>query len=239
MTTLISILCLLTMGFAGQSVADEPEIFLHGLGGNPAEPNRDVLWLDNPDFDANVGSSEVMAEIGLETEIANDFLLEEAATIEKVTWWGTYWGNPGEDLPLDGGMNLRFYNDAGCEPETVPFVEYLLPDDNCCAEYVPGGDGINDFIYEFCFGIPFEPGLYWFSAQHGDHPFFAQWGRLGADMTQMCDSTFRSAYFAYPDWVSCTDVFGDLYDASQMFEDVCEATPTERASWGRVKGLYR
>ena len=29
------------------------------------------------------------------------------------------------------------------------------------------------------------------------------------------------------------------YDASQMFEDVCEATAIEKSSWDAVKGLVR
>ena len=46
-------------------------------------------------------------------------------------------------------------------------------------------------------------------------------------------------YFAYPEWVPAPDVFGDLYDASQMFEDECVPTATEVNSWGAIKGLYR
>jgi len=237
--TLILVLCIQCIVIAGTSMAEEPEIMLPGPGGSPADLNREVLWLDNPDYDANAGSSEIIGEFGLESEIANDFFLQASATIQKVTWWGTYWGQSEYELPLDGGMNLRFYYDAGCLPEAVPFIEYLLPDDNCCADYAPGGDGTHDFIYEYCFDVPLEAGLYWFSAQHGNHIFMGQWGRLGADMTQMCDSVFKSEYFAYPYWVPAPDVFGDLYDASQMFEDVCEATPIEKTSWGRVKGLYR
>jgi hypothetical protein len=230
----------LSLVVSGLSIASEPEILMPGPGGNPGGYDRTVLWLDNPDYDANAGSSEQILEFGLESEIANDFILDFSATVQKVTWWGTYWnGDPSIDWPTGSGFNLRFYMDAGCLPDVNPFVEYLLPGDTCCEDYAPGGDGVGDYIYELCVDVPLEPGLFWFSAQMADHPFPPQWGRLGADITQICDSAFRSAYFAYPEWVPAPDVFGALYDASQMFEDECIPTATENASWGAIKGLYR
>ena len=229
----------LSLVVSGLSIAAEPEILMPGPGGNPAGYDRTVLWLDNPDFDANAGSSEIMGEFGLESEVANDFILDVAATVQKVTWWGVYWNGLDTDWPLLTGMNLRFYLDAGCLPEVNPFLEYLLPDDNCCVDYAPGGDGLGDFIYEYCVEVPLDAGLFWFSAQHGDHPFLGQWGRLGADQTQICDSAFRSEYFAYPEWVPAPDVFGDLYDASVMIEDECIPTATENASWGAIKSMHR
>jgi hypothetical protein len=97
----------------------------------------------------------------------------------------------------------------------------------------------SQYVYEFCLEEALVANLYWFSAQMADHPFPPQWGRLASDMTQICDSAFRSDYFAYPDWVPAPDVFGDMFDASQMFEDECIPTATENASWGAIKGLYR
>ena len=224
---------------AGLSMASEPEILLPGPGGNPADIDRTVLWLDNPDFAANTGSSEVIGSAALWSEIANDFILEVDATIMKVTWWGTYWNYAGGDYPTGSGFNLRYYNDAGCLPDVTPFMEYFLPGDDCCETLAEGGNMIDQYIYEYCHEMTLPAGLYWFSAQMADHPFPPQWGRLGADMVQVCDTAFRSPYFGYPDWVPASDVFGDLFDASQMFEDVCNPTATEDASWGAIKGLYR
>jgi hypothetical protein len=230
----------LSLVVSGLSIAAEPEILMPGPGGDPGGYDRTVLWLDNPDFLANTGSSEIMGEFGLESEVANDFILEFGAIIQKVTWWGSYWNySYVEDIPVAGGYNIKFYMDAGCLPEMVPFLEYLLPGDNCCEDYAPGGDGIAQFMYEYCVDVPLDAGLYWCGIQHGDHPFLGQWGRLGADMTQICDSAFRSEYFSYPEWTPAPDVFGALYDASQMFEDECVPTATENASWGAIKGLYR
>jgi hypothetical protein len=227
----------LSMVVAGLSMAAEPEILLPGPGGNPAGIERTVLWLDNPDFAANTGSSEVIGEFALTSELANDFILEMDATIQKVTWWVAYWN--GFEAPTGSGFNYRFYYDAGCLPEPGAFVEYLLPGDDSCEALADGGDMFSQFVYEYCLDLPLPAGLYWFSAQMADHAFPPQFGRLGADMIQICDSAFRSDYFAFPEWVPAPDVFGDLYDASQMFEDECVPTAVEDASWGSIKGLYR
>ena len=126
--------------------------------------------------------------------------------------------------------------DADCLPEDAPFLEYLLPGNDCCEAYLDGGDMFSQYVYEYCLELPLAAGVYWFSAQMADHEFPLQWGRLEADRIQMCLSVFRSVYFSYPDWEPDTWF---LYEASQMFEDVCEATPIENSSWGSVKVLYR
>jgi hypothetical protein len=227
----------LSMVATGLSIASEPEVFLPGPGGNPLGGDRTVLWLDNPDFDANCGSSEVIGAYALETEIANDFILEAPATIRTMAWWGCYWN--GFEGPIASSFNLRYYMDEGCIPAADAFLEFIVPND-CHEMLADGGNGSTDFYYYTCdYEVPLDPNLYWFSAQLGDHEFPPQWGRQGADMTQVCDSAFRSAYFSYPNWVPAPDVFGDLYDASQMFDDEADPTATETASWGAIKGLYR
>lgn len=231
----------LSMVVSGLSMASEPEITLPGPGGSPMGIDRTVLWLDTPDCLAAIASSEVIGAFALESEIANDFMLEEAATIEKVTWWGGYWNyDDHTQFPTGSGFNLRYYYDAGCLPEVTPFLEFLLPGDDCCETLTDcPEDDDHIFVYEYCHSLPLEPGLYWFSAQMADHPFPPQWGRLSTGIVQICESTFRSEYFAYPEWTPASAVFGYLYDASQMFEDECIPTATEDASWGAIKGLYR
>jgi hypothetical protein len=200
----------LSMVVAGLSMAAEPEILLPGPGGNPAGIDRTVLWLDNPDFAANTGSSEIIGDYGLETEIANDFILDFDACVMKVTWWGTYW-NGYEGTPPGSGFNLRFYMDAGCLPEVYAFSEYLLPGDDCCEALADGGDMFSQYIYEYCLEECLVAGLYWFSVQMADHPFPPQHGRLGADMQQVCrarsgvsTSLIRSGCLRLPCLAICT-----------------------------------
>jgi hypothetical protein len=234
----ISLVLSLSLVLVGLSWAGgEPTIGLPGPGGNPADINRDVLWLDPPDFLANTITSEVIGEHNLTTEIANDFLLEGATTVQRVTWWGGYYHD--FEGPTGAGFNLRFYDDAGsCLPETEPFVEYIITD-TANETLAEGGDLFTQYVYSECVCIPLPAGLYWFSAQMRDHNFPPQWGRIGADMVRLCRSVFRSEYFSYPEWVAASEVFGGYpYDASQMIEDECEATAIEETSWGAVKRLY-
>lgn len=230
---------LLCMLFVTPSAAggDSPELRLPGPGGNPGSYDRAVLWLDNPDFDANSVSSELIPEIGIESEVAGDFLLDEDVTIRRVTWWGSYWCGY-EGVQFASSFSLRFYDDTRCMPESEPLVEYIV-DGNANETLAEGGDMYSQFVCTQCVCVPLTAGLYWFSAQVGNHDFPPQWGRIGADMVQQCDSAFRSAYFGYPEWVYCTEIFGDPYDASQMFEDECDATATESTSWGAVRSLFR
>jgi hypothetical protein len=223
----------------GPSNAGEPELWRPGTGGNPADIEREVLWLDAPDFDEQVASSEVMSEYDFWTEAASAFLLEADAAVRKVTWWGTYW-NSFEGIPTGSGFNIRFYLTATAHyPEDVPFLEYLLPGDDCCEALADGGDDFSEFVYEYCLHVPLAPGTYWFSAQMADHEFPPQWGRQAAGWPgQHWDSVFRSPYFSYPDWVRGDNVFMPWW-ASQMLEDVCQATAVENTSWGAVKELYR
>jgi hypothetical protein len=241
MSGLIRALCLAAMLLPitmGLSRADEPTMELPGPGGKPADIEREVLWLDNPDFYENVAGSEVIGAYDLWTEVANDFVLASDATIRKVTWWGCYW-NDYDGIPTGSGFNIRFYMPApDCLPEDAPLLEYLLPGNDCCEEYAEGGDQYSQYVYEYCLELPLPAGRYWFSVQMADHDFPPQWGRQGAeDWYQECESAFRSPYFSYPEWAAPWWPYP--WDASQMFEDVCNPTPVLNGSWGAVKQLYR
>jgi len=172
--------------------------------------------------------------------MATNFLLETDATIRKVTWWGAYW-NDFDGTPTGSGFNLRFYYTATqYYPEDAPFLEYLLAGNDCCEALADGGDQFSQFVYEYCFDLPLAAGTYWFSSQMADHSFPPQWGRQGAAWPhQGWQSMFRSPFFSYPDWTPAGSEIFEPWWASQMIEDVCEATPVENAGWGAVKTLYR
>jgi hypothetical protein len=233
----VPVFLVLSVLFVGASRAEEPEMYLPGPGGNPADSYDRELWLDNPDFAASVGSSEMIGAHGLETEIANDLTLEFDACILKAIWWGAYWN--GYETPTGAGFNLRFYMDAGCLPEVDPFIEYLLPGDDCFEELAPGGDMFSQFIYEYCLDVCLPPGLYWFSVQMVGHAFPSQWGRLGADQTLDCPSCIRSEYFDQAAWIPLAEIIGAEYDASQWMYDECFPPATRNTSWGNIRSLYR
>jgi hypothetical protein len=215
---------LLIVFLAGMAFAKGPEgqprlaPFHPGLGvSHPLMmEDRKVLWSDPPDLWGLIGSSEQILQYGLETEIANDFVLSNGL-VTRVTFWGGYWNNsvacdPGIPTP---GFNFEFFEDAGGRPGNLiasfAVTDYHERFVDCQQGYYP--------IYEYSVPVElrFVPGVrYWFCAQYRDHSFPPQAGRLAARYIQGYDSVFRSVYFGYPDWTPADDT-GIPFDASQEF----------------------
>ena len=226
----------LALAFAAgvASAEDYPILSAGGGGMNPLDNDRTVIWEDTANLDGSIGTSEQILEFGLESELANDFLVEVDVTICKWTWWGGYYNYlPGD--PLATFWILRIYDDGGCVPFSM--LGEIVTADNANETFIYDQAGFPVYEYFFCECIPFSANLYWFGAVAGDHAFPPQWGRLQADVVQLCDTVFQSAYFAFPDWVPAMDVFGYVYDASQRMEDDC-GVPIVETTWGSIKGLY-
>lgn len=111
------------------AVASEPVMWHISDGGRQyALPDTfATVWIQEPDLNGTAGSSEVIGQYNLETEIADDFLFDEATSITAVRWWGVYWN--GFEEPIVGGFNLRFYEDNGCLPGD--FVGEVIIPNNC------------------------------------------------------------------------------------------------------------
>jgi len=224
-----------------------PTEFRPGTGHHGALPSgRDACWSEPPDLEGLIGTSEQILMYGLESEIANDFVVGRTTTITKAAFWG---GIP-HDYPCDPGFeyrchNLRFYNDTGCAPDGQPDhtpggpqSEYLGVD--CHQELVVCVSGVYPiYSYWASVSVPVTGGTrYWFGAQMCDHPYPPSWGRLSSAGVVGCESVFWSPYFGFPEWTPCGDAFGLAFDASQEFE--CEeTTAAATTSWGAIKGLYR
>ncbi len=206
-------------GTSAKGPANQPPLspFHPGLGvPHPlAREARNVLWSDPPDLWGLIGSSEQILQFGLETEIANDFILSDSL-VTRVTFWGGYYNNsvacdPGIPTP---GFNFEFFEDANCRPGEL-IASFVVTD---YREEFVGCQGGWYPVYEWSVPVEltFVPGVrYWFCAQFRDHGFPPQAGRLAAVSVKECDSMFRSAYFGYPDWTFGDD--GVAYDASQEF----------------------
>ena len=219
----------------GTPVKDHP-----GIGGHRAAPGgRDVCWSEPADLNGMIGSSEQILRLGIETEMANDFMID-GGVITRASWWGGYFENldtPCEELPPSPGFNLRFYEDANCLPAALiadlPITDYAEELIDCRWGFVP--------IYKWSADVDIEIDAatrHWFGAQMMDHPFPPQAGRQAAIRITGCQSAFKSAAFGFPDWTPCEDVFGVAFDVSQEFE--CEPpTPVARSTWGALRALYR
>jgi hypothetical protein len=204
---------------------------------------RDSCWSEPPEFEGYDTCSEVIDDLGLECEVANDFIVEDFTAIQLARWWGRYHGVAGD--PMLDSFNLRFYADANCLPGDL-LCEYIIPH-NCHETIAYDGGTWSSIVYEYyadaADGVCCEVtgGMrYWFVAQAGDHPFPPAWGRLSTFSITGCESAFRSAFFGYPDWVPVNEPLGLPSDFSQTFEcSSCDPTPMTVASWGAIKGLYR
>jgi hypothetical protein len=235
----------LVLGFiaAGGALAVNPSLMAGGGGTqNVLNSGRDVVWSEPPDLEGLIASSEVIGQFALETEIANDFFIDHDVSITLARWWGGYYNNNGcSDIGVATHWNLRFYDDGGCVPLSV-LSETLGRSVGetfvyCQADLYPV------FEYVGCVQLSIAGNtLYWFGAQASDHTFPPQCGRIASAMVVGCDSVFKSAYFSYPDWTPGIDVFGAAFDASQEFGiGICidGSVPSQKTTWGAVKGLYR
>jgi hypothetical protein len=200
---------------------------------NAQEPSRDACWSEPPDFEGQIGSSEIISEFDFESEIANDFQLEVDATITHARWWGGYFNNNGcGDVLVATTWNLEFFDTDGCVPGNL-LSEYVIPDYAgetlvyCQSGFYP------IFTYEGAVSVPATANTrYWFVAQAGNHDYPPQVGRLSTAATTGCATVIRSVSFSWSDWYCCI-----FFDSSQEFE--CGVVPTKNTSWGAVKAIYR
>jgi hypothetical protein len=232
----------MSMVVAGSAFAVDP-ILSAGGGGNipydPADGNGVVCHSQAPNLGGAKISAEVIAAFGLESEMANDFLAAASDNVDGARWWGGYYNyTPGD--PLVTSFNLTFYYDNGCIPGDV-LCEYVTGNNG--GETYIGNDGFGWPTYEYsdvvCCPVSAD-NLYWFSAQAGDHPFPPQWGWQEAMTVELCDTVFKSAFFAYPDWVPAGGLLGYPFDSAyEITCGACGPDATQDASWGAIKGLYR
>jgi hypothetical protein len=222
---------------AGSAVATgPPSLSSPATGGHNYVPGtRDVCWSEPADLaDAKI-SSEIISMYGLESELANDFMLATDGEIALAIGYGGYYNWVAGDPDITS-CNWKFYSDGGCVPDQLMDIWTGL--------------GVQTFIGYDGFGYPtykYEKNdiafngiantLYWFGFQAADHPYPPQWGRQGAGQVTNCDTMFKSVYFGYPNWTPAGDV--GPYDAAQEFG--CPITPVavHVTSWGAVKGLFR
>jgi hypothetical protein len=204
-------------------------------GGRQVPASRDVCWSEPADLADSKISSEIIGQYGIESEIANDFIIGTDTWVTKAIGYGGYYNWAPGDPPVTT-YNWLFYSDAGCVPDVLLDTFTGLD-----TETFIGYDGFGYPTYRYEFGLSFAVSAnvtYWLVLQAGDHVFPPQWGRQGTGwLVTNCDSMFRSEYFGYPDWTPANDLM-EPWDAAQEFE--CgEPVPVEATTWGKVRGLYR
>lgn len=234
----VLLLCMLAAG-AGHATGP-PTLFSPAVDGHSYVPgSREVCWSEPVDLNDAKISSEIIGAFGLESELANDFVLSEAYAVSEAIGYGGYYNWVQGDPPVTS-YNWKFYDDGGCVPLNLIAI-YSQP---AAAETFIGYDGYGYPTYKLESGYievsVWPNSRYWFGLQAGDHPFPPQWGRQGTGMVVTgCDTMFKSAFFAYPDWTPAGDLLGGPYEAAQELECWGIGLPTQETSWGAVRGLFR
>lgn len=176
-------------------------------------PCTDPWWDEPLVLNQQVMTSEIITDIGLETETANDFFASAPARIDEAVWWGEYYN--GGNAPNVTGFNLRFYEDADGSPGA------LIASYPCAAPIttIAFGQGAQGPVYEYHLPVSVEvgTGTYWFSVQACDHGYPPGWARVGADHPTGYPTMLVSEYFGYPYWTPSAQVWYPPLEASQRF----------------------
>lgn len=88
MKTLISLFVLWLVVAGVVSAADLVMRSSCDRGGLRLDGDRDACWSEPPNWDDYGGTSEVIHEYGLVTEVANDFIFDFEERIKLARWWG-------------------------------------------------------------------------------------------------------------------------------------------------------
>ena len=131
-----------------------------------------------------------VSDFGEPRQRADDFSLGAAATVQSISWWGSYFGNPA--VPPAANFALRFFADAAGTPQTVPFYNQLLNG----ATRVDSGlvDVSGNKVYKFTSNLPVTQALL------GGTTYYASVVENAAG-----PAFFWSGDGAGPDWFRLTD----------------------------------
>jgi hypothetical protein len=162
-------------------------------------------------------SAQDAANIGLDSIVADDFVLAADADVSDVHWIGVYW-NPGPPAVFFD-WNIEFYDDAAGWPG-ASIAAFSIPESDVAWIDLGGG------YYEFSCNLPSTVSLnagttYWISLQ-GDGDFPPQSGVGGHFGIIGNAGKFRSAYFGFPVWVHTSVVFGINYDLAFQLTEAAE-----------------
>jgi hypothetical protein len=211
--TFLLVMCGVGLAMAENPIARNPDT---GIVEYDWSSDR-AMWSEPPDVNGLLGSSEILIEFGIETELANDFVPTEPV-ITHVTWWGGYYENeiPCEPGIPNPGFNLGFWEEDNCKPGAL-ITELSVTD--YTEESIGCQAGWPLYKYEADVTINVVPGnRYWFCAQMKGHDFPPQWGRLQSHLIVGCGSQWRSEYFGEPDWIGACSIIFEECDFSQEFE---------------------
>jgi hypothetical protein len=208
------------------------------------EPMKEVVvkWVQLPDLAGSAVSSEWCDDIGLITDMADDFYCEDGDPVVALEWWATEYncGTP-PPSPIDFFI-VRFYQDTGnCVPGVAIYDEAIY---TWTEEYTTGGDMYSQFYYSAELPVPFlqEAGnTYWIQIQaYHTRTDYCQWGwaQCLAEYQYGCEAVLKSDYFGVYDWTPLSVLIGYHFEPSYVIYGET-FSPVEDATWSTIKELYR
>ncbi|MCK4941501.1 hypothetical protein KAS45_05360, partial [candidate division WOR-3 bacterium] len=186
----------------------------HGKPPVNPDASRALLWDQAATQYVNFAASQwdsVMAGGPFDPEFCDNFDLAADATIDSVIWWGGYWnGTPAP--PLD--FWIKIYPDSGggngpmqtpIYSERVSYTETLI---SAVDQYYYYEATIPPFAATagVTYYIVFQSTLI-YPPQYGLNVSDVLWGDGN-------EGYFKSAYFAFPDWLPATIPFGVAFESS-------------------------
>lgn len=209
------------------------------------QPVKDVVvkWAQLPDFAGSAVSSEWCDDIGLITDMADDFYCEDGDPVVALEWWCTFYNcgaNP-PPSPIDFFV-VRFYAEgSNCIPGAALYDEAIY---TWTEEYSAGGDMFSQFHYTADLPIPFlqeADTTYWIQIQavhiRTDYCQYG-WAQCLVDDQWGCEAVLKSDYFGVPNWTALSILIG--YHFEPAFVIYGETySPVEHSTWSVVKSLYR
>ena len=242
---ILAVLAIASLAWATDSIDSVPT----GNGGQAPEwqPAKDIVvkWTQLPDFNGSAVSSEWCDDIGLITDLADDFFCEDGDPVVALEWWSTYYNcSVDPPTPIDFFV-IRFYTDVPGPPFSHPGI--VLYDEAVYAwteEYSAGGDMYSQFHYTCDLPVPFlqEAGnIYWIQIQAVHiRTGYCQWGwaQCLVDYQWNDEAVLKSDYFGVPDWTPLNQLIGYHFEPSfVIYGDTY--SPVENSTWSTVKALYR
>jgi hypothetical protein len=209
------------------------------------QPVKDVVakWTQLPDLAGSAVSSEWCDDIGLITDMADDFYCEDGDPVVALEWWCTFYNCVvyAPPSPIDFFV-VRFYAYTGsCTPGVALYDEAIY---TWTEEYTPGGDMYSQFHYTAELPVPFlqEAGnTYWIQIQavhiRTDYCQYG-WAQCLAEDQWGCEAVLKSDYFGVPNWTALSALIGYHFEPSYVIYGETYS-PVEDASWSTVKALYR
>jgi hypothetical protein len=193
-------------------------ILVLAAGAVSADP---VIYDNGPWTGEPLMSSQYDSAYPFESEVADDFRLDDDYIVTDAHWIGGYFNGS----PILADWTVRFYDDNAGSPGNMIYSETFAGTDVNQTSVGFDGTGTENFSYDVVLSAPWQAtagDTYWVSFQ-GVNFFPPQSAVSATSAVNGNVAQFKSAFFGFPDWVDTTAVFGVAYDVPFQITGVIPA----------------